>query len=147
MLELISNHASPVTLPAAARHLARAWNTPATKRLQARVAELAVHSKFHVEDDVIWRSIQQRQSWKGFRHHDQHTRDFEDVPETEVQEAALWVVGSAVSISREEFVREVSRAFGYQRAGAKIEKRVEATLENLLKNQKLRVVDDKILLG
>lgn len=147
MLELISNHASPVTLPAAARHLARAWNTPATKRLQARVAELAVHSKFHVEDDVIWRSIQQRQSWKGFRHHDQHTRDFEDVPEAEVQEAALWVVGSAVSISREEFVREVSRAFGYQRAGAKIEKRVEATLENLLKNQKLRVVDDKILLG
>ncbi|MEZ4460845.1 MAG: AAA domain-containing protein [bacterium] len=148
-LKTIARQSSPVLLAVAARHIANAWGfSSTTKKVVGRVSDLAAGLKsLHVQDDILWVSAEQAKTWKGFRHHENESRDVSDIPDIEILEATLWLVERAVSIERDTLVSEVSKIFGFQRAGRRIQENLHTVVDRAIGAGRLREVDGKIRLA
>lgn len=148
-LQTIAAQSAPVLLSVAARYIANAWGiNSTTQRVVARVSKLASGLRgVYVRDDVLWLSADQADNWKGFRHHEEETRDITDIPHKEIHEATVWLVARAVSIERGSLVSEVSRLFGYQRAGRRIQDNLHAVIDRAVEAGQLAEEDGKIRMG
>ena len=145
-VEQVATQAAPMPVAAVAKHISKAWGfSSTTQKVVGRITDLANASKsVHVSGDVLWRTQEEQSRWKGFRHHELHSREIAEIPDAELAEAALWIVGRAVSISREELVAETARTFGFQRAGARIRENMDQVIDDLVGDHRLEEADGRL---
>jgi hypothetical protein len=145
-VEQVATQAAPMPVAAVAKHISKAWGfSSTTQKVVGRITDLANTSKsVHVSDDLLWRNQDEQTQWKGFRHHELHSREIAEIPDAELAEAALWIVGRAVSISREELIAETARTFGFQRTGARIRENMDQVIGGLLAGQRLQEGDGRL---
>lgn len=132
-LEAIVGHSSPILVVHAAQLITRAWELASTtQKARDYILELASKAdQLVVDQDVLWASESHRAEWRGFRYHDQDSRKFEEIPQPELTWVAAWVVERAVSISREDLVREVAKTYNTQ-PGSKIRETIQAAIDHAI---------------
>lgn len=137
----------PIHVDLATRRLATAWGiTRTTSKVTARFEEAAEHlvaeGKATRRGDFLY--------YPGFdealvrRPADGVQREIDEIPPEELAACVLLVVDAYLGIASEALVREVGRAFGYQRLGEKIQATLEPVVAALLETGVL-VQDDERL--
>ncbi|MDJ0523623.1 MAG: DUF3320 domain-containing protein, partial [Planctomycetota bacterium] len=125
----------PVHVDIAGRRLATAWGiTRATGKVQARVEEaitaLVEDAKGERRGDFLY--------YPGFeeaavrRPADGVQREVDEIAPEELRACVLLVVDAYLGIAPEALVREVGRAFGYQRLGERIQATLDPVVEQLV---------------
>ncbi len=139
-IDQVVAQAAPIPLAALARHIATAWEFGrTTNKLKSRVLEFGRRAQCFVdEDEVFWRSRNQKAAWQGFRYSDGESRDVTDIAPVELEWATLWVIERALSAERDVVVSEVLKLFGYSQIGSSIREPVDTAIERLAARKKIR---------
>jgi len=137
----------PIHVAQAARRLTAAWGitrttAKVTARFEEAVAHLVAEGKGTRTGEFLY--------YPGFeeavvrRPAEGVQRDIEEIPPEELAACVLLVVDAYLGISPEALVREVGRAFGYQRLGDKIQATLDPVVEDLVARGVLERAEERL---
>ncbi|MEL6311333.1 MAG: hypothetical protein AAFQ17_03040, partial [Pseudomonadota bacterium] len=141
LVEIVQTE-SPILVDLAQRRLADACRVKTIRerfrqRFDAVLAQVIRSGEIVRDGDDLWLSDQDPSSFIIHRvpgGDDDSTRDLNDVPITEIRNAAYFVVQQQFGLPREELVRETAGRFGVQRVTARIIERIEPVVVALVQS-------------
>ncbi len=147
-LARIAHRVGPVQREDAFRHVAQAWGFGSLgRRIVERLDEIVAGADDpHLADDALWPSPAALDTWTAFRPGapDGPARAADELPVTEVANAAAWIVEQGVSMSRDAAVGALAQLFGFGRAGAKVRRRMEAGVDRAVARGAVTVEGDRL---
>ncbi len=137
----------PIHVDLAAKRLATAWGitrttSKVTARFEEAAAKLESEGKGTRQGDFLY--------YPGFddalvrRPADGVQREIDEIPPEELSACVLLVVDAYLGIAPDALVREVGRAFGYQRLGEKIQATLEPVVAGLVESAVLVREDERL---
>jgi len=96
------------------------------------IGVLDMQKSIHVEGEILWLSVDQKEAFEGFRTHTLDCpRDFKDVPYIELDNAILHELRRAFSLAEKELFQVVARQFGKLKVGKDIAETLQSRLARM----------------
>ena len=116
------------------------------RRAIVRQVDLAVAAgKVKKRDDFLWVDEKQLNSAPRIPKTAESRRDVEYISTVELQIAVLLTVKQMFGGSKDEVILQTARNMGYQRTGSRINRRLEAVVDTMLRDKKLEWSLDSII--
>ncbi|WP_081699697.1 DUF3320 domain-containing protein [Picosynechococcus sp. NKBG15041c] len=141
---------SPIKLSETAQRLSQCWSfgrftQRALKRVQDLVEVMVERGDVYFENEVLWKNLEQSQSWCEFRIPPTEGRILEQIPKIEIMNAMKTIVQASLSITSEDLLREtLSKLTTTNRFTSSQRKMLEPILEELLVSNQLQQNGDRI---
>ncbi len=141
---------SPIKLSEAAQRLGQCWSfgrftKRALKRVQDLVEVMVERGDVYFENEVLWKNLEQSQSWREFRTPPTEGRILEQIPKIEIMNAMKTIVLASLSITSEDLLREtLSKLTTTNRFTSSQREMLEPILSELLASSQLQQNGDRI---
>lgn len=147
MAEIIKIEA-PISKSLLFRKVMKLWNTArAGNKLNNYLSEIAdsLSSSFKTEawQEFYWSAADQVDSLSSYRDNSIEKRSIEDIAPEEISVAIMEIMEVNLSLEKEDLIRLVARAFGFQKVGAQIEAIINQVLEKMLNENLLSETDNR----
>lgn len=132
-----------------ARRLLEAWGltklTPRVRtRIEEQVAELTKRGVALTRGEFLWSGARAPAGYTEFR--GAHSeREAAQLPPEEVANAAAWVLSQALSLGREDLLRETGKLFGIQRLTRTVQPVLQAGLEQLVSQGRCALAAERVV--
>src|SRR5690606_32168910 len=124
------------------------WNTArAGNKLNNYLSEIAdsLSSSYKTEawQEFYWNTTNQPDSISSYRDNSIEKRSIEDIAPEEISVAIMEIMEVNLSLEKEDLIRLVARAFGFQKVGAQIEAIINQVLGKMLNENLLSETDNR----
>ncbi|MBU8900307.1 DUF3320 domain-containing protein [Corallococcus sp. M34] len=148
-LQSVLEQEGPIHEELLARRIQEAWGlgklTPRVrKRMEEQLAELVQRGAILAQGEFLWAGSRRPAQFTGFRGaHDD--RDVSQIPPEELANAAAAVLAHALSMERDELLRETGRHFGVSRLTRTVVPVLEAGLELLAREGRCTLAGERVI--
>lgn len=147
MAEIIKIEA-PISKSLLFRKVMKLWNTArAGNKLNNYLSEIAdsLSSSFKTQawQEFYWNATNQPDSISSYRDNSIEKRSIEDIAPEEISVAIMEIMEVNLSLEKEDLIRLVARAFGFQKVGAQIEAVINQVLGKMLNENLLSETDNR----
>ncbi|MGX9986918.1 DUF3320 domain-containing protein [Soonwooa purpurea] len=146
--EIVSTEA-PISKNYLFRKILKLWNTTrAGAKLNNYLTEITesiptisknkTHQEFYWNDKITPDNIQ------FYRENSFEKRNIEDISQEEIQIVILEIIEANLSLSTEDLIRQTSKAFGFMKVGAQIDNIINSTIESLVKQENIKILNNRV---
>ncbi|MEM9022027.1 MAG: DUF3320 domain-containing protein, partial [Planctomycetota bacterium] len=136
----IAKHEAPIHRELLARRVLYAWQVSRlTGKAQQRVDQVTQRAvdagELRVHEPFVWLAEQDPATYPGFRvppEGEEAPRHIEEVPPTEVANAAVAVLRQMIAMPRDELDREVAVLFGFSRVTGRVQPTIDEAVQRML---------------
>jgi very-short-patch-repair endonuclease len=147
-IEKVAYDEAPVHIDELGRRVLGAFGgTRLTPRVRKRIGDMVGALRdYAVVDDFVWPRTMDRTKYVSVRTAGpgEEARDAEAIPAEEVAAAAAWIMERAFSMSTAELITQTARVFGIKRVGQKVEERMMAGVQLLVRREICRETDARL---
>ncbi|ROI10776.1 DUF3320 domain-containing protein [Chryseobacterium sp. H3056] len=148
MIEII-NAEAPVSKSILFRKTMRLWNTSrAGGKLNSYLSQIAdelpMATKTVSHQEFYWSERVSPESIKNYRDSSTEKRAIEDIAQEEISVAMMEILNANLSLNKDDLIRLTARAFGTFKVGSQVETVISGTVEKLIEQGKLNIVDNRL---
>ncbi|MDF2440525.1 MAG: hypothetical protein JWN98_1509, partial [Abditibacteriota bacterium] len=147
----VVDHEGPIHLQAATRRVIAGWNMSKAGAKLVGIVEYAAQraardKRLKRSDDFLW-PFDMKQPPVRVPRDGEAPRPISEICLEEIAEAAWLNIRDCFGLEREELVLQTARLLGYKQTGAVVRTRIEAALERLTSDARVKVVGDSFALN